>query len=199
MSDAFATRIDGAATSPGDFRALWARTDRAAFRPWPTLPPVVEPAPPPAAPPPPDPWAEGYAAGFSAARMESDTQAERRDRLAMALDRLAPVPSPALAEALAARVLDLLSALVGTASVDRELLLARCAELAALASDADSATLVLHPDDAALLGTPALGIAICTDSTLHSGEVRLRDGLAAAEAGPLTALAALRQGWTAPC
>jgi hypothetical protein len=154
---------------------------------------AADPAPPPtSATPEASLWDAAFAAGHAAALLEADTSAQAAQRLAQALDRLAPMPPAELADALAAQVRALVRQLIGTAPVDETLLLARCQELAAEASEAASAVLHAHPDDAALLARADCPVPIQPDPGLSRGELRLCDGPGEIATGPQTML----DSWT---
>jgi hypothetical protein len=139
-------------------------------------------------------WDAGYAAGCADVLAEQDDAAADQARLCAALERLQPMPPDALAAALADHVHALLRQLVGAATVDEVLLTARCAELAALVSDAGGATLHCHPDDLSLLASAAGNIALTGDAALPRGELRLVDGPSECATGPVTMLDQLCAG-----
>jgi flagellar biosynthesis/type III secretory pathway protein FliH len=133
-------------------------------------------------------WDAGYAAGRTEALAEWEAEAAQTDRLGAALARLQPMPPAELAEALATQVRALLRQLVGSASVDETLLIARCATLAELVNASPAARLHVHPEDVALLTGHEHGLTTIADPDLPRGELRLVDGATEIAAGPQTML-----------
>ncbi len=132
--------------------------------------------------------ADGYAAGFAAGMAE---HAARQDRLADALDALAPVPALALEQALAGIVHDLVARIIHAAPVSAQELRPRIAEALACLPEAQAACLHLHPDDMALLADAPLAVTLMPDPALMPGAIRLSHGERTVLHGRETALAAL--------
>lgn len=133
-------------------------------------------------------WAAGYAAGRDETAAETDGLTDEMAALTGALERLSPMPPAELAEKLGAAVRALLVQLIGAATVDETLLAERCAMLAEMANSAGAAIIYAHPDDILLLSHSACAVPLVADESLSRGELRLVDGDAEAQAGPLTML-----------
>lgn len=134
-------------------------------------------------------WQAGYRAGRAETEADLADGAAAMDALLRALDRLAPLPPAAFMERLEQDVRQLLLQLVGTATVDEDLLRSRCAALAALAGPDAGAVLYAHPADAAMLAAVQPDLSIGEDPQLPRGELRLIDGAGEAASGPHTMLA----------
>jgi hypothetical protein len=135
-----------------------------------------------------DLWRSGFDAGRAEAEADWAHEAAAMDALLVALDRLAPVPAPALADRLEQEVRALLRQLVGTASIDEALLMERCASLAELAGSDAGAALYANPADAAILAAMPQSLVIMPDDRLPRGELLLVDGAGEAATGPYTVL-----------
>lgn len=149
-----------------------------------TTRPAAPAAPPPAAPPPPeadpveqaraDGFAHGFDEGLRVATEGFAADEEAKARLARALEQLAPAADGALSALLSAAVLRLVTQIVGTAGVDRDLLAQRVAAVAAFIEEEQGRkSLRLHPDDIALLSGHEFGFALTPDPALGRGSVRL--------------------------
>ncbi len=136
-----------------------------------------------------DRWLDGFTAGKEEAQADLAREADAMDALLQALDRLAPLPDMLFAERLEQEVRSLLARLVGSASVDEDLLIARCAALAEMASNEAATVLHANPDDAALLAATHPALSIVADDRLPRGELLLVDGAGEAAAGPRTMMA----------
>jgi flagellar assembly protein FliH len=145
------------------------------------------------------PFAEGFASGWAAAEAQLAAshvaQHDAQQNLADALGRLTPVLPSAVAATLKGALLALLTALVGQAATDAELLTARCAELAALVTPDQAAALHLHPDDLPLVAGLAAPIGMVADPTVARGAARLVDGAGSVDAGSAVMLDRLRAHW----
>lgn len=133
-----------------------------------------------------DPWQIGYAAGVADAETLAAGEAAHGARLAQALEQLRPVATPLLAEQLSAGIEATLRALVGSASIDENLLQERAAALAALVAGDAPPVLEAHTEDAALLADLAAdaGLVLKVCDRLPRGELRLIDGATMLATGP---------------
>ncbi|WP_419827960.1 FliH/SctL family protein [Sphingomonas sp.] len=137
--------------------------------------------------------AEGFAAGLAAGRAEADAEREALHRLAAGLGALRPEPTRALGGMIAMTVERLLTELMGTVEIDRDLLLARATAAAELiGEETRPACLKLHPHDLARLEGAALPLPAHADPTLPPGGVRVETGQGWIEDTPAMRLETLR-------
>ena len=140
---------------------------------------------------------EAFAQGFDeGCRVIGDSQAaeaEARNRLAEALELLAPAPSGMLSTMLSATVVRLVEQIVGEVEIDIERLLQRCDTVAAFIEENDQkGALHLHPEDIALLEGEEIGVRLVADAAMHRGCVRLETADGWVEDGPDVRLSRLR-------
>ena len=140
---------------------------------------------------------EAFTQGFDeGCRVVGDAQtaeAEARNRLAEALELLAPAPSGMLSSMLSATVIRLVEQIVGEVEIDIERLLQRCDTVAAFIEENDAkGALHLNPEDIALLEGKELGLKLVADKAMHRGCVRLETTDGWVEDGPDVRLARLR-------
>ncbi|WP_242125219.1 flagellar biosynthesis protein [Sphingobium sp. Sx8-8] len=140
---------------------------------------------------------EAFAMGFDeGCRVTADAnaaEAEARNRLAQALELLAPAPSGMLSTMLSATVVRLVEQIVGEVEIDIERLLQRCDTVAAFIEDNDEkGALHLHPEDIALLDGEEIGVRLVGDSAMQRGCVRLETKDGWVEDGPDVRLSRLR-------
>lgn len=131
-------------------------------------------------------YADGVAAGRAAALAEAEDQAARQLALRLTFRALDEVALGVLADDLAATVMALCDAALAGAALDRDALIARChAAARRIGGAADSLTLHLHPDDAALLGDDALaGWQVTADAALERGSVLIAGPEGSVSDGP---------------
>lgn len=123
-------------------------------------------------------WNDGYAAGFAAAQEEAAIRTAADDAaqaiLAEALTRFRPVPPEAVAARIARGVFDMVAEIVAAAPVTQEEIAGRCAALlAGIERDEGTATLVLHPADAAMIRDADPDVPLGIDPTLDRGSLRV--------------------------
>jgi len=124
--------------------------------------------------PKPDRYAQGFADGQRAANSAMQAERERLSALVATLAAFQPEPSEELASMIAVTVEQLVTQLVGMVPVQRDWLDARIGRAIACIADADAArTLWLNPDDAALMQSLDLPIAVQVDPTLELGALRI--------------------------
>lgn len=113
----------------------------------------------------------------------ADTQV--RERLAAALELLAPAPSGTLAAMLSATVVRLVGQIVGEVAVDADLLQQRCEAVAAFMDENENkGALHLNPDDIPLIDGANLAVRLVSDASMKRGCVRLDTGEGWIEDGP---------------
>lgn len=135
----------------------------------------------------------GFDEGCRVTAEAAAADAEAGDRLAQALELLAPAPSGMLSTMLSATVVRLVEQIVGEVEIDMERLVLRCDTVAAfIESNQDKSALHLHPDDAALLKDEAIGVPMIADKAMQRGCVRLETADGWVEDGPDVRLARLR-------
>lgn len=136
--------------------------------------------------------ADDYTRGFADGRrvVEAEVEGERAAllQLASAIETLEPPLPGLLASLMMAAVERLVIDIAGTAPVDGALLGERAAALSARIADEADAVLVVHPDDAVLLGD----MAVIADPAVARGTVQARIGTTLIEDGVQSALARLR-------
>lgn len=140
---------------------------------------------------------EAFALGFDeGCRVTGDAQAaeaEARNRLAEALEILAPAPSGMLSTMLSATVVRLVEQIVGEVEIDIERLVQRCDTVAAFIEENDAkGALHLHPEDMGLLEAEEIGVKLVADHAMHRGCVRLETADGWVEDGPDVRLSRLR-------
>lgn len=140
-----------------------------------------------------DAFTMGFDEGSRVATEANGAEAEARNRLAQALELLAPAPSGMLSTMLSATVVRLVEQIVGEVEIDIERLLQRCDTVAAFIEDNDQkGALHLHPEDIALLEGEEIGVRLVGDSNMHRGCVRLETADGWVEDGPDVRLHRLR-------
>lgn len=140
-----------------------------------------------------DAFAQGFEAGSRTMRESFETEHAARDRLASAIELLAPAQNGALSSMLSAAVMRLVRQIVGEASVDPDLLRARVEAVAAFVEGEQGRNaLRVHPDDIALLDGCELGIEVVADPALSRGSVRLDTSDGWIEDGPDVQLSRLK-------
>lgn len=142
------------------------------------------------------PDADVFAQGFENGRrtVEAELAAEREALLQLVLAAEA-LDSPAaglLAEMMIVAVERLVSDIAGTAPVDAVLLQERAEALASEIAGHVMPTLLVHPDDAALIDADRLDVALAADANLPRGSLQVRAGAAVVEDGVQAALGRLR-------
>lgn len=140
---------------------------------------------------------EAFAMGFDeGCRVTADANtadAQARQRLAEAMEMLAPAPSGMLSTMLSATVVRLVEQIVGEVEIDIERLLQRCDSVAAFIEDNDEkSALHLHPEDIELLEGEAVGVKLVADKGMQRGCVRLETADGWVEDGPDVRLSRLR-------
>jgi flagellar assembly protein FliH len=135
----------------------------------------------------------GFEEGTRIAEEAAATHVEAAERLAQALEMLAPAPSGMLSTMLSATVVRLVEQIVGEVEIDIERLLQRCDTVAAfIEGDEAKGALYLHPEDMPLLEGHEIGVRLVPDPSMHRGCVRLETGDGWVEDGPDVRLARLR-------
>jgi flagellar assembly protein FliH len=138
-------------------------------------------------------YSEGYEDGRRAAEQEFGEERAAVARLAEALEVLRPEPTNALALLLAEAVDRLVREVIGEVDIDATLLLTRARSAAALIGpNTEPSKLRVHPDDAALLASAELPVALAADPSLQRGTVVLETGHGWIEDGPAVRLERLR-------
>lgn len=121
-----------------------------------------------------DPYARGLADGQQMAEAAFALERRRLQAMIAAADALQPEPSDELAVLIGETVEMLVSQIVGTATIDRELLNARAKQAAALVAECDAArTIWLNPEDVDLFDQNTLGLDIMTDPKAERGSIRI--------------------------
>ena len=119
--------------------------------------------------------------------------AEARNRLAEALELLAPAPSGMLSTMLSATVVRLVEQIVGEVEIDIDRLIQRCDTVAAfIDSDEGNGALHLHPEDIVMLEGETIGVKLVPDAQMRRGCVRLETAAGWVEDGPDVRLSRLR-------
>ncbi|MBB3982437.1 flagellar assembly protein FliH [Sphingobium fontiphilum] len=138
-------------------------------------------------------FTQGFDEGCRVTREAGEAQDAARDRLAQAMEMLAPAPSGTLSTMLSAAVIRLVEQIVGEVAVDADLLRQRCDSVAAFIDENEGkSALHLHPDDMPLIEGIALDARIVPDATLKRGCVRLDTADGWVEDGPDVRLSRLR-------
>ncbi|UZW55039.1 flagellar biosynthesis protein [Sphingobium sp. JS3065] len=140
---------------------------------------------------------EAFAMGFDeGSRVTAEANAadgEARQRLAEALELLAPAPSGMLSTMLSATVVRLVEQIVGEVEIDIERLVQRCDSVAAFIEENDAkGALHLHPGDIELLQGEEIGVKLVADQAMQRGCVRLETADGWVEDGPDVRLSRLR-------
>lgn len=140
-----------------------------------------------------DAFAQGFDAGARVTAESLGTQNEVRDRLAHAIEQLAPAHNGALSSMLSAAVMRLVTQIVGEAPVDADLLRKRAEVVAGFIEvEQGRNSLRVHPEDVVLLQECELGVAIVPDETLGRGSIRLDTSDGWIEDGPDVQLSRLK-------
>ena len=141
-----------------------------------------------------DAFAQGFDEGRRTVELELAADREALARLTESLEALRPEPTGALAAMLAETVERLVRQIVGSVEIDGKLLRERAETVAAMiGEDTDPARLLVHPEDAPLLGDARVPVEIATDPALPRGTVRLESGAGWIEDGPVVRLERLRR------
>lgn len=140
---------------------------------------------------------EGFTLGFDeGCRVTGEamqTETDACQRLAEALELLAPAPSGMLSTMLSATVVRLVEQIVGEVEIDIERLLQRCDSVAAFIEDNEGkGALHLHPEDVALVEGHDVGVRLVADPAMKRGCVRLETADGWVEDGPDVRLSRLR-------
>ncbi|MEJ7926871.1 flagellar biosynthesis protein [Sphingobium sp. AN641] len=140
---------------------------------------------------------EAFTMGFDeGCRITGEAAAEdveARNRLAEALELLAPAPSGMLSTMLSATVVRLVEQIVGEVQIDIERLVQRCDTVAAfIENDEGNGALHLHPDDIAMLADEPIAVKLVPDAAMRRGCVRLETAAGWVEDGPDVRLSRLR-------
>lgn len=140
---------------------------------------------------------EAFTMGFEEGRRltEESFSADQDvcQRLADALEQLAPASSGTLSTILSAAVIRLVGQIVGEVEIDGELLLERCHTVAAFIEDTDTKqALHVHPEDLPLISGSEIGVPVVADAGLRRGSVRLDTADGWIEDGPDVRLSRLK-------
>lgn len=140
---------------------------------------------------------EAFTMGFEEGRrLTEESFAVDQDacqRLADALEQLAPASSGTLSTILSAAVIRLVGQIVGEVEVDNALLLERCQAVASFIEDTDGKhALHVNPDDLPLISGSEIGVPVVADASLRRGSVRLDTADGWIEDGPDVRLSRLR-------
>lgn len=121
-----------------------------------------------------DPYARGLADGQQMAAAAFDIERRQLQALLAAAEGLQPEPSDELAVLIGETVGILVTQIVGSVPIDREMLNTRAKQAADLVAECDAArTLWLHPDDVALLDKTAFAMDVLADPKAERGSVRI--------------------------
>jgi len=138
-------------------------------------------------------YAEGFNEGRRAIEMEVAAERNALARLAEALECLQPEPSRDLGAMLAETVERLVREIVGEVRIDRELLIERAMNAAALiAEDSTPTKMRVHPDDFTMLEGADLPIDLIADAAIAPGTILVESGEGWIEDGPEVGLEKLR-------
>lgn len=119
-------------------------------------------------------YARGFGAGIAQVTSEFGAEQVRMRALVANTNALQPEPSDELSVLIVEAVAKLALLAVGEAPIDREWLVARAQEAAAIIADCDAArTVWVHPDDAAFLTEAGLALAIHPDPDAEPGSIRI--------------------------
>lgn len=121
-----------------------------------------------------DPYARGLADGQQIAAAAFDLERYKIQDLIASLQALQPEPSDELAALIGEAVEMLVTQIVGSAAIDRDLLTARAKQAANIVAECDAArTMWVHPDDVALLDQDAFAIPLMADPKAERGSIRI--------------------------
>ena len=121
-----------------------------------------------------DPYALGLADGQQLAAATFALERQKFQELIASTNALQPEPSDELAALIGEAVEMLVTQIVGSAVVDRDLLAARAKQAAGIVAECDAArTMWLHPDDVALLDENAFAIPLMADPKADRGSIRI--------------------------
>lgn len=138
-------------------------------------------------------FTQGFDEGCRITREAGEAQDAARDRLAQAMEMLAPAPSGTLSTMLSAAVIRLVEQIVGEVAIDADLLRQRCDSVAAFIDENEGkSALHLNPEDLPLVEGIAVDARIVPDATLKRGCVRLDTADGWVEDGPEVRLSRLR-------
>jgi len=138
-------------------------------------------------------FAEGFNQGRRTVEMEVAAERDAIARLAETLEQLEPEPPHELGAMLAETVERLVRQIVGVVAIDRDLLLDRAMNAAALiAEEATPSKMKVHPDDLARLDGANLPLELVGDVTLAPGTILVETGEGWIEDGPVAGLEKLR-------
>lgn len=140
-----------------------------------------------------DPYARGLADGQQMAEAAFALERRRLEAMIAAAEALQPEPSDELAVLIGETVEMLVSQIVGSVAMDRELLNARAKQAANLIAECDAArTIWLHPDDIALLDQDMFGLEVMADTKAERGSIRIDCSAGCIEHGTALYLEQLR-------
>lgn len=135
----------------------------------------------------------GFEEGCRVTQESIDVDQDACQRLADALEQLAPASSGTLSTILSAAVLRLVGQIVGEVEIDSALLLQRCETVAAFIEDSDGKhVLHVHPEDLPLIEGSHIGVPVVADAGLRRGSVRLDTADGWIEDGPDVRLSRLK-------
>lgn len=138
-------------------------------------------------------FAQGFDEGCRVTAQSLEGETDACNRLANALELLAPAPSGVLSDMLSAAVIRLVGQIAGEVDIDAALLRQRCDAVAAMIDEGNAqGALHLHPDDLPLIESAELGVRVLADAGLHRGCVRLDTADGWIEDGPEVRLSRLR-------
>lgn len=140
-----------------------------------------------------DAFAQGWEEGRRTAELEFAAERDALARLAEALEVLRPEPTNALALLLAETVDRLVRQIVGSTSIDPDLLVARAEAAAALiGAETEPARLRVSPEDASLFDGARIPVPIVADPHVERGSLVLETGQGWIEDGAAVRLDRLR-------
>lgn len=117
---------------------------------------------------------QAYNEGFHAATLQFEEERAGLLALITTAQALQAEPSDEVAALIAETVERLVSAIVGSAAIDRDWLRERATRATQLIAEADAArTMWLHPDDVALLADAALNLVLMADPNAARGSIRI--------------------------
>lgn len=121
-----------------------------------------------------DPYARGLADGQQIAAAAFDLERLRLQHLIASSQALQPEPSDELAALIGEAVDALVTQIVGSAVVDRDLLMDRAKQAAGIVAECDAArTMWVHPEDASLLDDAPFAIPVMADPEAERGSIRI--------------------------
>ena len=138
-------------------------------------------------------FAQGFDEGRRSAEVESAADREAITKLAENLEVLRPEPTNTLALLLAETVDRLVRQIVGSVTVDGELLMTRAEAAAALiGNECAPARLRLNPNDLPLIDAARIPVPLIADEMVERGSLVLETGQGWIEDGPAVRLDRLR-------